>query len=99
MNRRHTPRPGRSASLRPWVERVAPVTAVCLLMVGGGLLLTQYPRIEGRNCAALYAQARTAADTVVVDGQWANAKARVSCGRLRMGGLLPTHSRKAERDG
>jgi hypothetical protein len=78
----------RSAALRLWMERAAPVAAVCLLMVGGGLLLTQYSRIERRSCLALYAQARTAADTAAVDARWANAKARISCGRLRRDGLL-----------
>ncbi|HEU4882958.1 MAG TPA: hypothetical protein VFT45_11945 [Longimicrobium sp.] len=78
----------RSAALRLWIDRAGPVAAVCLLMIGGGLLLTQYPRIERQNCEALYAHARTAADSVVVDGRWANAKARISCGRLRREGML-----------
>jgi hypothetical protein len=78
----------RSAVIRLWMERAAPVAAVCLLMIGGGLLLTQYSRIERRSCLAFYAQARTVADTLAVDARWANAKARISCGRLRKDGLL-----------
>jgi hypothetical protein len=84
----------RSSALRLWLERIAPVAAVCLLMIGGGLLLTQYSRLEGEHCTALYAHARTAADTARVDGQWANSKARISCGRLRREGMLNAENRR-----
>lgn len=83
-----------SVVLRLWLERTAPVAVVCVLMLCGGLLLTQQSSFEQHQCEGLYARARTAADTGTVDVRWANAKQRISCGRLRREGVLDAAGRR-----
>jgi hypothetical protein len=75
----------------------APVLAVCLLILGYGLLSTRTWDSGLRRCRAGYGHARTVADTLAVDGRWSNAKQRISCGRLRMDGMMGDHPRTAER--
>jgi hypothetical protein len=94
----------RSAAIRLWMERAAPVAAVCLLMLGGGLMMTRPPESGLRSCVARYGQARTAADTMEVDRRWADGAgmlgvrtggdhklrrgARTTCGWARRNGRL-----------
>lgn len=94
---RNRPRLERSLTLRLWVDRAALVAAVCVLMIGGGLLLTQFSQMERQTCVALYAHARTAADTFAIDNRRAAGRGRsVSCGRLRHDGMLDGHPAPGE---
>lgn len=112
---RHRPCPKRAVMLRLWIERMAPVAAVCLMMLGGGLLLMRPPGAGFRDCVVRYGQARTAADTLVVDRRWADGKrmllvstegeprlrrgARVTCGWAPRNGKLELYRPRGEVEG
>jgi|GEM_PF-6317873 len=94
MTRNRT-RVRRPSALRLWLERALPALVVCLLLLGGGLMMTGSGEGMIESCAASYARARSTADTLAVDRQRVaggrGLPGRTSCGRLRREGFLDRH--------
>jgi hypothetical protein len=83
----------------PWSDRVRRVALAAIALIAVAVAATLYLRVsEARGaptCARAYAEARTAADTALIDTQKADpepgrveAAYRVTCGELRQRGRL-----------
>ena len=79
------------------VEHTLLAVVLCLFMVWVGWEFTGSANESVALCADAYARARTAADTLAVDGRAAGGRGLpASCGGMRRDGTLDGHRQAAE---
>jgi hypothetical protein len=84
------------AILRARLAHLPAILVTCALILGFGWWTAVGWDSGMERCLARYDQARTAADSMRVDGTGKSPRSRTSCGDLRRNGTLDRHRRSIE---